>query len=69
MKPLFDEIKQKVRPILSAQGLMNKRVRVEARPLSTEEAIGNPEGDDFPLQQGKERLMQADLDGALGQAF
>jgi len=69
MKPLFDEIKQKARPVLSAQGLMNKRVRVEARALSTEEAIGNPEGDDFPLQQGKERLMQAALDGALGQAF
>ncbi|MFO7785124.1 MAG: Rossmann-like domain-containing protein [Thermodesulfobacteriota bacterium] len=66
---VYDEIKQKARPVLKAQGLMDRRIRVEARALSTEEAIGNPEGDDFPLQQGKERLMQAELDGALGQAF
>jgi len=69
MTTVYDEIKQKARSILEARGLMDQRVRVEARALSTEEAIGNPEGDDFPLQQGKEKLMQAELNGALGQAF
>jgi uncharacterized protein (DUF4213/DUF364 family) len=44
-------------------------VRVRAHTLSTEEAIGNPEGDDFPLQKGKEKLMQAEFSGAAGQAF
>jgi hypothetical protein len=37
--------------------------------LTTDEAIGYPEGDDFPLQQGKERLMEAEFLGARGQAF
>lgn len=69
MTPLYDEIKQQARPLLQSRGMMDKRVRVEARVLSTEEAIGNPEGDDFPLQKGKERLMQAEIEGALGQAF
>ena len=69
MTSIYDEIKQKARPVLKARGLMGRHIRVEARALSTEEAIGNPEGDDFPLQRGKERLMQAGLDGALGQAF
>lgn len=69
MTSVFGEIKEKARPILEAEGLMDRRVRVEARALSTEEAIGHPEGDDFPLQMGKERLMQAELDGALGQAY
>lgn len=69
MTDIYDEIKQKARPLLEDQGLMGRQVRVEARALSTEEAVGNPEGDDFPLQQGRERLMQAELDGALGQAF
>jgi len=69
MTSVFDEIKERARPILEAEGLMGRRVRVEARVLSTEEAIGHPEGDDFPLQKGKERLMQAELDGALGQAY
>jgi uncharacterized protein (DUF4213/DUF364 family) len=44
-------------------------VRIRARALSTEEAIGNPETDDFPLQKGKEKLMQAEFDHSLGQAF
>ncbi len=69
MSDLFEVIKQKAGPVLEDRGLMNRRVRVRAHVLSTEEAIGDPEGDDFPLQKGKERLMQAELDGAMGQAF
>jgi hypothetical protein len=69
MTNVFDEIKEKARPTLEAAGLMDRRVRVEARVLGPEEAIGRPEGDDFPLRKGKERLMQAELDGALGQAY
>ena len=37
--------------------------------LTTEEAIGHPEDQDFPLQKGKERLMQAKFRGQAGQAF
>jgi hypothetical protein len=48
---------------------MEETVYVKARALSVEEAIGNPEDDDFPVQKGKERLMQADIRGSLGQAF
>ena len=55
--------------LLKDQGLLAERVRIQARGLSTQEAIGNPEADDFPLQKGKERLMQADFCNALGQAF
>ncbi len=69
MTSVLDRIKLKARPVFEAAGLMDRRVRVEARVLSTEEAIGHPEGDDFPLQRGKERLMQAELAGALGQAY
>lgn len=42
---------------------------VVARTLTPEEAIGNPEHGDYPLQKGKERLMQAAFRGAFGQAF
>jgi len=37
--------------------------------LSTKEAIGNPEHQDFPIQKGKEKLMQASFMDAGGQAF
>jgi uncharacterized protein (DUF4213/DUF364 family) len=42
---------------------------VATRPLSTFEAIGSPEIDDFPLLRGKEVLMEANYRGSLGQAF
>jgi hypothetical protein len=43
---------------------------VATRPLSSTEAIGSPERDDFPLLRGNEVLMQAaPYRGSLGQAF
>jgi hypothetical protein len=42
---------------------------VNARPLTSEEAIGRPERDDFPLLKGKEFMLQAKFKDALGQAF
>lgn len=42
---------------------------VATRPLSSSEAIGSPERDDFPLLRGKEVLMEANYRGSLGQAF
>jgi len=42
---------------------------VATRPLSTFEAIGSPERDDFPLMRGREVLMEANYRGSLGQAF
>lgn len=69
MNDLYDEIRERTRQLLKGQNLFGERVRIRARALSTEEAIGNPEADDFPLQKGKERLMQAEFVTALGQAF
>ncbi|MBS3757293.1 MAG: hypothetical protein KGY61_01370 [Desulfobacterales bacterium] len=69
MSAIFDELKRRVRPLLANNQLLEQKVRIKARPLSTEEAIGNPEANDFPLQKGKERLMQAEFQGALGQAY
>jgi hypothetical protein len=42
---------------------------VVTRSLNLKEAIGDPKRDDFPLQRGKEHLMQASFKGALGQAY
>jgi hypothetical protein len=69
MVDIYDALKQKACAMMSEYGLMDETVNVKARALSVEEAIGNPEADDFPIQKGKERLMQADIRGAYGQAF
>ena len=39
------------------------------RPLKPEEAIGRPMRNGYPLLQGKEVMIQAELGGAVGQAF
>jgi len=69
MDDLYNELKERTRKLWKGQDLLGQKVRVRARTLSTDEAIGNPESDDFPLQKGKERLMQAEFVNALGQAF
>lgn len=69
MGSLYDALKERARAILREQSFFGQMVSIRAWPLSTEEAIGNPEADDFPLQKGKERLMQAEFAGSLGQAF
>lgn len=68
MTNLYDEIKKRAFEVIDS-GLLDKSITVKARALSTEEAIGNPESDDFPLMKGKERLMQAVLEDSAGQAF
>lgn len=69
MIDVYDEIKEKMFTLCKDENLLAQPVRVRTRVLTAEEAIGNPEADDFPLQKGKERLMQAQFFDAAGQAF
>jgi len=55
--------------IIKENALESEEVVIQAAPLSAEEAIGNPEDRDYPLIIGRERLMQAEFKGSLGQAF
>ena len=64
-----DILKKEFIKIINENGLESEEVVIKAAPLSPEEAIGNPEDRDYPLVMGKERLMQAELKGSLGQAF
>jgi len=69
MNAIFDELKARFRNICRDQGILEERVLVQARLLTTEEALGNPEDKDYPIQAGKERLMEAEIRGVKGQAF
>ncbi len=62
-------LQNKAARIWETAGLLQTPLTITARTLSTQEAIGDPEGDDFPLQKGKERLMEAEFLGSRGQAF
>lgn len=49
--------------------LIDLEIAISSKALKNEEAIGHPDRDDFPLLRGKEVLLQAEVDGSLGQAF
>jgi len=65
----YDALKEEFIKIIKSNALESDEVVVKAVPLSPEEAIGNPEDRDYPLITGRERLMQANFRGSLGQAF
>lgn len=69
MPKVYEELKNRALELCRDHRLLGEKIVIRARTLTPEEAIGNPEGNDFPLQKGKERLMQAEFHGALGQAF
>ncbi|MFW6415684.1 MAG: Rossmann-like domain-containing protein [Thermodesulfobacteriota bacterium] len=69
MSGIWQDLRQKSREIFQGHLQMDTTVSVKAAPLSVDEAIGNPEESDYPLQKGKERLMQAEFRGCAGQAY
>lgn len=66
---IYAQLARQTRDLAEEHRLLSRTIVIQARGLSVQEAIGDPEGDDFPLQKGKETLMQADFGQALGQAF
>lgn len=62
-------IRDRVLDLIRGKNFESESVHIVAKTLTPEEAIGNPEHDDYPLQKGKERLMQARFRGSAGQAF
>jgi hypothetical protein len=69
MTSVYNEVKDKLFEICKSRDFVTGPVLVRAKVLTAEEAIGNPETDDFPLQKGEERLMQAELCGSIGQVL
>jgi hypothetical protein len=69
IKELFWRLQKHLEKAARVHGLAEDTVHVSARALSPEEAIGNPEHDDYPLIIGRERMMEAEVAGACGQAF
>lgn len=63
------ELKKQISNIIKEHKIKDEIVRIQAKVLSAQEAIGNPEHNDYPIQKGQERLMQADFNGAHGVAF
>ncbi len=66
---ILEEFRDKVRALAAERGLNDAEVTVLAKPLTPEEAIGKPGRRDFPILEGKERVIEATVLGRRGQAF
>jgi uncharacterized protein (DUF4213/DUF364 family) len=66
---ILEQARSRLKEIVEHENLMNAEVSVWVKPLTPEEAIGNPERRDFPIIIGKERMIEATVLGARGHAF
>ncbi len=66
---IFLELRHQLGKLADSHGLLAEQIVVRGKDLKVEEAIGNPQRQDFPLQKGKEKLLQANFKGMIGQAF
>ncbi len=69
LKPALEEIKEKLEAIITEHHLGDEVVQVTIGTLTTQQAIGSPTRQDYPLLEGKEVMVEAELHGSYGQAF
>lgn len=66
---IYDVLRQRFTGLIKENQLESENVIIRARPLTPEEAIGDPEDKDYPLITGRERMMQAEFRNTCGQAY
>ena len=66
---LFETLRTEFQNILTDHGLAAEQIRITSSALTPEEAIGITARQDYPILNGKEIMIQAEFNGAAGQAF
>jgi hypothetical protein len=66
---ILEQTRLRFRQIVEEKGLLGSRIRVTARILTPEEAIGSPQRRDYPIIIGREKMIEAQFLGARGHAF
>ncbi|MCU0605986.1 MAG: DUF364 domain-containing protein [Candidatus Edwardsbacteria bacterium] len=61
--------REKLRAVVDSHALNDAEVLVTVKPLTPQEAIGDPLRRDYPIIEGKERVIEAEVSGSRGQAF
>jgi uncharacterized protein (DUF4213/DUF364 family) len=69
IQPVLKEAKEKLQEIVAGNLMGDAVVKVTIGILSVKQAIGSPNRQDFPLLQGKEVMIEAQVLGSYGQAF
>ncbi len=68
-KGIIEQTRVKFGQIVKERGLSESRIRITARVLTPEEAIGSPMRRDYPIIIGREKMIEAQFLGARGHAF
>jgi len=63
------KVKEKFAKVLSGYNFKQEKIKIKAKSLTPQQAIGNPQENDYPLLKGKEQIMQAQFKDSFGQAF
>ncbi len=66
---VFELLRHTLDRMVKANSWQERNIDVRVKTLTPEEAIGNPEHQDYPLVKGRERMMEAEFLRSRGQAF
>jgi len=66
---LYEELREALREEVKKHNLSGQNISIRCKALSAEEAIGNPDHDDYPIIKGKEVMVEAVFKETKGQAF
>ncbi len=66
---VIERVRSAARLAASNAGLLDAAIRIEARKLPPESAIGNTDERDYPIWKGKEGIVEARLLDGVGHAF
>ena len=66
---IYQQLKTYLMEKIEEHQLTGNALKITCKALSAKEAIGTPDHDDYPIQKGKEVMVEADFKGSKGQAF
>ncbi len=66
---MLEQLKSELEKVAVEKGWIHNSLKIECSALSTEEAIGTPLEQDYPIQKGKETMLQVTFRDSHGQAF
>ena len=69
IQPIYQTLKKALYQQVNEHDLFNEPVIIRCKPITSEEAIGNPEEKDYPIIKGKESIVQAEFKDVKGHAF
>ena len=69
IEQIYEELRQALQELLRKNDFADKKINIKCDTLTAQQAIGTPEHQDYPIVKGKERMVEASIEGAKGQAF